>query len=432
MAQVGTGTGVASLLPSGWRLCTVALLVFVVAAVASALRKDVTKGFDEVAHVSYIAELQQSGSIWPDLKTLRMLDPVSFRFTRELNYLNHPAHYYLMLAHLGPDLEGHPRAIVVFRLFNVMLAATALAAWMTVGLMAGWPRPVLYAYLVPILAVPVLIQLAGAVNNDNATLAGGGIATLAAWTLIETGKRTALLAALAGVVIAAWAKFTGLLLVGGMVGGVVVWLIWRGRFRPGWIVPIALAVAFATAPYAALFAEYASPTPSTPGHIVLLKAGAHAIGSDQAERMSLAAYAVEFLETFVSEWMPSLAPRNWMNHAALAIPATAVACAFAGLVASAVRIARGQEGPIDVVVASGAVAFISVLVVHCAFSYQRYQMFGSLIDAYPRYYLSLAAIVPLAGVSLLSAIDNRRVRAVLIVFLTGGPLAFGLLGAPSG
>ena len=52
-----------------------------------------------------------------------LLDPSSFRFASEANYLNHPSPYYLLLARLGPNLEGHPEAILVHRLFNVALAA---------------------------------------------------------------------------------------------------------------------------------------------------------------------------------------------------------------------------------------------------------------------------------------------------------------------
>jgi hypothetical protein len=35
-----------------WRVCAVVLLLFIVAATLSAMRKDVTRGFDEVAHAS--------------------------------------------------------------------------------------------------------------------------------------------------------------------------------------------------------------------------------------------------------------------------------------------------------------------------------------------------------------------------------------------
>jgi hypothetical protein len=44
-----------------WRVYVIVPLLFIAAAAPSALRKDVTQGFDEVAHASYIAHLQRTG-----------------------------------------------------------------------------------------------------------------------------------------------------------------------------------------------------------------------------------------------------------------------------------------------------------------------------------------------------------------------------------
>ena len=291
---------------TNWRVCAFVLLLFILAATLSAVRKDVTLGFDEVAHASYIAHLQHSGETWPALKDMRMLDPSSFRFTSEANYLNHPSPYYVLLAHLGPNLEGHPGALIVYRLFNVVLAAIGLAALMAIGLVARLSRFTLYAYVVPLACIPVLAPLAGSINNDNAAFAGGGIATLAAWQLMATGSRASLIVALGGVIVASWAKLTGLLLVGGLVIGVLAWLLWRGRLQPRWIVLIAIAALLATAPYVAFFGQYGSPTPNTPAQIAMLKMGAHVAGWDSAERMSPTSYAGHFVSEFILEWMPPL------------------------------------------------------------------------------------------------------------------------------
>jgi hypothetical protein len=70
--------------------------------------------------------------------------------------------------------------------------------------------------------------------------------------------------------------------------------------------------------------------------------------------------------------------------------------------------------------------------VHVTYSYQRHVATGWLMDAYPRYYLPLAAIVPLAGLSLVAAVAQPRARAVLLAFLIAGPVLFRLLGAPLG
>jgi hypothetical protein len=46
-----------------------------------------------------------TGETWPAFAEMRMLDPSSFRFTGEANYLNHPSPYYWLLARLGPGLR---------------------------------------------------------------------------------------------------------------------------------------------------------------------------------------------------------------------------------------------------------------------------------------------------------------------------------------
>jgi hypothetical protein len=414
---------------ANWRVCAFILVLFILAATLNAARRDVTLGFDEVAHVSYIAHLQHSGETWPALQDMRMLDPSTFRITSEANYLNHPSPYYLLLAYLGPNLEAHPEALIVHRLFNVAFATIGLAALMAIGLVAQLSRFTLYAYVVPLACIPVLAPLGASVSNDNAAFAGGGIAMLAIWQLLATGSRAALLAALGGVIVASWAKLTGLLLVGGLVSGVFMWLLWRRRLQLGWIVWIAIAALLAVAPYVVYIAQYGSPAPDTPAQIGMLKTVAHASGWDNAGRMSPAAYIVHFMSEFVRGWTPTLMSRNSPNYAVLAMPLASALCAFVGVVVSARRIARGHESPMDIVVTTGALAFVGTFVIHVIFSYERHLTFGWMMDAYPRYYLPLAALVPLAGLSLLAAIKQPRARAVQTGFLIAGPVATLALGA---
>jgi hypothetical protein len=286
--------------------------------------------------------------------------------------------------------------------------------------------------MVPIAAIPVLAPLAGAINNDNAAFAGGGIATLAALQLLSTGSRAWLIAALGGVILASWAKFTALLLVGGLVGGVLLWLLWRGRLPSRWVGLIAIAALLAVAPYVALLVQYGSPTPRTPGQIAMIKSGALAVGWDSAGRMTPVSYAAHFVSEFILEWMPILKPRNALNYAALAIPITAALCALVGFWVTFRRIGSEKAGPLDIVVAAGMLAFAGTFLIHGIFSYGLHAEFGWQTTAYPRYYLPLAAIVPLAGLLLLGAIKQPTARAMLLVFLIAGPLVFRLLGAPLG
>ena len=417
---------------ANWGVGAFVLLLFIVVTALSTIHKDINRGFDEVAHASYVAYLQHSGDTWPGFAKMPMLDPSSFRFTSEANYLNHPSPYYLLLARLGPNLEGHPQAILVHRLFNVALDAIGLAALMAIGLLARLPPFTFYAYIVPIACIPVLTLLAGSVSNDNAAFVGGAIATLGAYQLLLSGSRAWLLAALGGVIVASWAKFTALLLAGGLVAGVLLWLLWRGRLPSRWIAPIAIAALLACAPYIALIAQYGSPTPMTAGELAKIKMEVVKFGWDHAEHLGPLAYAAHFLTEFILEWIPPWKPLNALNSAALVIPITAALCAYAGILVAVRRIASGKEAPLDVVVAAGALAFAGTFVIHVVFSYRLHVEFGWLSSAYPRYYLPLAALFPLAGLALLSEIRQPSARAILLVFLIASPLVFRLLLEPLG
>ncbi len=167
-------------------VAAVILALFVLSAGLSAERKGITAGFDEVAHASYVAHIQRGGDAWPDLTSMRLLDPQSFQFTGEANYLNHPPPFYDLLAILGPRLEGRPQALLAHRLIDVAIAAIGFAALLGLGLAARFPRHEFYAFAVPLACIPVLVPIAGAVNNDNLAFLGGAVATLGAWQLIAS------------------------------------------------------------------------------------------------------------------------------------------------------------------------------------------------------------------------------------------------------
>jgi hypothetical protein len=123
---------------------------FVLACVGSAGRGGMTTGLDEPAHASYVAQIQKTGDVGQDLRRLRLIDPHTFEFTAEPNYLNHPPFFYALLAALGPKLEGHPQALRADRLFDVALVAAGLAALLALGLTAPFSRADFYAYTMPL------------------------------------------------------------------------------------------------------------------------------------------------------------------------------------------------------------------------------------------------------------------------------------------
>ena len=424
-------------------IAAVILVLFVLSAAVSAERKDITQGFDEVAHASYVAHIQASGDAWPELNEMRMLDPRSFRFTATANYLNHPPLYYALLAAIGPKLEGRPQALVAHRLLDVVIAALGFAALLGLGLAARLPRYEFYAFAVPLACIPVLVPIAGAINNDNLAFLGGAVSMLGAWQLVASplpflpsmpGRmgRFWLAVALAGMIVASFAKLTGLLLTGAMVGAVITYLIWRRRIAWPLLIAAAFAFVVAAAPYIIFYAQYGSPTPQTPAQVALLADGARAAGWVDLPRKSFAGYLGYFVTAFVADWMPALDDRSVFQYAMLAIPLSALACVFAGVALSLRRLWRRQESTLDVVVIAGTIALAATFAVHVIYSYGRHLSTGWLMDAYPRYYLPLAAIVPLAGLSLLAAVEAPRQHAVLLIVLIAGPAIFRVFGGPLG
>jgi hypothetical protein len=120
------------------------------------------------------------------------------------------------------------------------------------------------------------------------------------------------------------------------------------------------------------------------------------------------------------------------NYAMLVIPIATLGCALAGGVLSLRRLRRRQETALDIVIVAGALALAATFAIHVSYSYGRHLATGWLMDAYPRYYLPLAAMVPLATLSLLQAVELPRRRTALLALLIGGPVLFRLFGAPLG
>ena len=128
------------------------------------------------------------------------------------------------------------------------MAACGFAALVGLALAARLPRYEFYAYAVPLACIPVLVPMAGAINNDNLAFLGGAFALLGAWQALATGRGGWFALALAGVVAAAWAKLTGLLLTVPMLTAIMAYLLWRWRLPWSWALAAAAVFVLAAAP----------------------------------------------------------------------------------------------------------------------------------------------------------------------------------------
>jgi hypothetical protein len=409
---------------------TIIVVLFFLGAAGSALRKPVTQGFDEVAHLSYVAYLQTADRKWPGFEEMRIVDPMTFEFTADQNYLNHPPFYYRLIAILGPNILGHPSSLIAVRLLNVTLAVFGLIALLLLARQMRLGRLEFYAFAAMIAATPVLAPLAGSANNDNLGFAGGAISTLGLYAYAASLGRSWLIIACCGMIMASAAKLTGLILVGTTLAVTFALLATRSRLNRIDMLIVAGSLLVAAAPYLVFMLQYGSPTPNTPAQRALLRSGAEISGWATEPRMTPAAYVLFFLKSFLMEWMPVLRPRNSFQLALLVLPATITVLAGAGCLVSLLAIANRRSAPSDFLVVAGIVSIALTLATHIAFSYQRHLESGWMMDAYPRYYLPLIAIVPMAALTLASAVCSSRVRAIFLCFLVGAPVVFQLFGAP--
>jgi hypothetical protein len=197
-----------------------------------------------------------------------------------------------------------------------------------------------------------------------------------------------------------------------------------------WLAAAAFAFFLAAAPYLIFFIQYGSPVPPTRALLATVEEGVRQFGWAALPRKSFAGYLLYFSGEFIANWMPTLADRNAFQYATLAIPVAALLCAAAGLIVSVRRVWRREETKLDVVVIAGSLGLAMIVPFLIGYSYSYYVATGWLAGAYPRYCLPLAAIVPLAGLSLAQAINPPRWRATVLGLMIVGPVLLRIFGAP--
>lgn len=155
---------------------------------------------DEVAHISYIAYLEQEHKIIPDFKSMTILIPkeknndlsavkdilVSYPgpyiFGESVNYLGHPPLYYqLMRLSGGVKVQNGVASIDIWRLryFNMVLSAFAMLLIFYIGYSRIRDIPILHLLSATIcVSVPMLAYVSAGVNNDNLALLGVSLSVL--------------------------------------------------------------------------------------------------------------------------------------------------------------------------------------------------------------------------------------------------------------
>lgn len=404
------------------------LVLFALAATASLPRKPAASRLDEVAHLSYVAHAQVTGPKWPGFAEMRMIDPETFQFGAEQNYLNHPPFYYWLIAAFGPQLLGRPESVIPARALNIALATFGLAALLLLARCMQLGQGEFYAFAAMVASTPALAALAGSVNNDNFAFFGGAVSLLGLYVYATTSSRAWLIVACGGMLAASAAKLTGLLLVGTTLALTLALMATRRKPVGFDLLIVACSLIVAASPYLVFVLQYGSPAPNTPAQSALLTNGATVAGWADAPRTPPAIYVVFFLKSFLMGWMPVVPPRGVLRLSLLALPTAMVLISLAGLGVSMRALIDRRAQPTDFIVVAGMGAIALTLAIHISFSYQRHLQTGWMLDAYPRYYLPLIAIVPIAALALTSAIRHRMLKMALVSFLAAAPIfLFGTL-----
>ncbi len=357
-----------------------------------------------------------------------MLDPETFQFGAEQNYLNHPPFYYWLIAAFGPQLLGRPECVIPARVLNIALVVFGLAALLLLARRMHLGQGEFYAFAAMVAAAPVLAALAGSVNNDNFGFFGGAVSLLGLYVYAATSSRAWLIVACGGMLAASAAKLTGFLLVGTTLALTLALMATRRRPVGFDLLIVACSLVVAASPYLVFLLQYGSPAPNTPAQSALLANGAALAGWADAPRTTPAPYIVFFLKSFLMSWIVVLPPLDALDLSLLTLPVAIVLISLAGWGVSIRALIDRRAQPTDFIVVAGMGAITLTLVIHMAYSYQRHLQTGWMLDAYPRYYLPLISIVPIAALTLTSAVRLQRLKMALVSFLAAAPIVlFGRL-----
>ena len=213
---------------------------------------------------------------------------------------------------------------------------------------------------------------------------------------------------------------------------VIVYLLWRAGCTGVDDGPPRTRLAFAAAPYVIYVAQYGARCRNDAGTGRVRRAGSSRLRLGRSAAPIPARLLRVFRFAFLANWMPTLAPRNTFQYAMLAIPVAALGCAAAGVVLSLQRMWRKREERRSTSWSSPARSDLPRISRSTSSTATNSMLRPVGCGAYPRYYLPLAAIVPLAGLPARRRVEAPRWRAGLLTFLIAGPILFRFLGAPLG
>ena len=195
--------------------CKSILIIYVFATILLILRccsiyeNESLGTYDEIAHISYLAYVENNPEIIPDYCEMKLLISENItvdervqvfgldqtkgiykgHFSNTINYLCHPPLYYFLLLPLD-SIEIKEEIVYVdldvLRLANVLIFTLAILLIFYIGYTRITKNPVLhFLYTMIIISLPMLGYTGVTINNDNLTLLTVAIAFLGAIRINE-------------------------------------------------------------------------------------------------------------------------------------------------------------------------------------------------------------------------------------------------------
>ena len=382
---------------------------------------------DEVAHVSYVVHLQETGRLLPDYER-RYLYLTDGTKTDRLNHLSHPPFYYHLLR---PFIPRDPAAIMPcvtrLRLLNLLIALLGVGLFFAVGARRkGLPLAFHLYYAAAMTAVPMLPYLAGSVNNDNLVLLGGGLAVWGAMLLVAESPPAprGLLYLGAGLTLSMLTKATAglhVLLFSGLILG---YRLWKDRgpavLRTWHLVATAAVLLIPLVYYATVYREHGTFAPDygTLGYQP----------ADPPVIYGFVRYVGHFVYMLAASWTGIFSHRNvlkysWFETWPLLIP---VALAGLGL------FWRERQGAVEesderffAILRMAVVAGLLFMAVHFVWVYAEHQIRGYPGGIQARYYF---ALMPPALMLSFRPWLSRACRPFLLPFLAAMLFGFACSG----
>lgn len=169
--------------------------------------------YDEVAHVSYLAYLEEEKTIIPEFENMKLLVPyetelnekhVTYsaisksdhvfdaKWSEDICYLGHPPLYYWILSAFHPVSIEKDHVFVdmdILRLVNIVIAVLSLLLIFYIGFTRIKKYPVLHLlYGMFCVSIPMLGVMSMGVNNDNLTILTVAIFFLGGLRFVENKR----------------------------------------------------------------------------------------------------------------------------------------------------------------------------------------------------------------------------------------------------